>query len=88
MVIYLPGRDDKVLKGIKISVHSMETRKELATAYVDSSELPSLYKAMMYILKARSQTRSKKKNLHITYMTKGDFSVGYIQEKNKNVSYD
>jgi len=82
VVLYLPGRDDKVMKGIRITLKGgRTTRKEIMTAFIDSSEIPSLYSALLYILKTEKKVRNNKKNIHITYVTKGDFSVGLIHQK-------
>jgi hypothetical protein len=87
VVIYLPGRDDKVIKGIKVSLQTGRTSKVVSTAFIDSSEIPSLFSALLYIMRARPKVKNRKKNIHITYMTKGDFSLGYRQRKSGNYNY-
>ncbi|MBU1240946.1 hypothetical protein KKF84_18575 [Myxococcota bacterium] len=87
VVVYIPGRDDKVLKGIKITVHERSTRKLITTAYIDSSEIPSLYSAMMYIMKAEAKLKDEKKDLHVLYVTKGDFSIGFKKSKKGSSFY-
>jgi len=87
VVLYMPGRDDKVIKGIKITIHNRKSRELITTAYIDSTEIPSLYAAMMYIMKAETKLKTEKKDLRVVYMTKGDFSIGYHQKANGESIY-
>ena len=90
VVLYLPGRSDKVIKGIKIDLMNVKTGSVLITSYVDSTEIPSLYTAISYMVKTAPKIENSNIKTDLIYITEGDFQVAVqhsIKGKQKNRFY-
>jgi hypothetical protein len=81
LVIYEPGSSQKV-KGLRVEVTESGSLERSNTSFIDLDELQSLSQALSYVsgLSAKWDGQSHDPYTEVTYISKGEFEVGFYQK--------
>jgi hypothetical protein len=84
LVIYEPGSSQKI-KGLRIEVTESGRLERSSISFIDLDELQSLSEALSYMsnLAAKWNGQTHDPYTEITYVSKGEFKVGFFQKGTK-----
>ena len=88
LVMFEPGEESKRVRGLKIEITQAGRYEKSETSFLDLEEVDSLLKAIEYLIDLSVKWKDIEKTYtEVVFSTKGDFSIGFYQQGNKQAAF-